>query len=78
VEAKPLAGVKKKAKNEGPTIFSIDESELSQRPHHGRTGAPRGRAPVLPYHLDAVAHADREVTREVEGLGYLGRPKNKT
>jgi hypothetical protein len=77
VEAKPLAGVKKKAKNEGPTI-GIDESGLSQRPHHGRTWAPRGQAPVLQYHLDAAAHADREVTREVEGLSYLGRPKNKT
>jgi hypothetical protein len=25
-----------------------------------------------------VVHADREVTPEVEGPGYLGRPKNKT
>jgi hypothetical protein len=33
---------------------------------------------ILPFHLRTVAHTDREVTLEVEGLGYLGRPKNKT
>jgi hypothetical protein len=33
---------------------------------------------ILSFHLRTVAHADREVTLEVEGLGYLGRPKNKT
>jgi hypothetical protein len=27
---------------------------------------------------DGCAHADREVTLEVERPGYLGRPKNKT
>jgi hypothetical protein len=33
---------------------------------------------ILPFRLRTVAHADREVTLEVEGPGYLGRPKNKT
>jgi hypothetical protein len=33
---------------------------------------------ILPFHLRTVAHADRDVTLEVEGLSYLGRPKNKT
>jgi len=33
---------------------------------------------ILPFHLRTVAHADREVTLEVEGPGYFGRPKNKT
>jgi hypothetical protein len=33
---------------------------------------------ILAFHLRTVAHADTEVTLEVEGLGYLGRPKNKT
>jgi|HubBroStandDraft_1064217.scaffolds.fasta_scaffold134782_1 hypothetical protein len=33
---------------------------------------------ILPFHLRTVGHAGREVTLEVEALGYLGRPKNKT
>jgi hypothetical protein len=33
---------------------------------------------ILPFHLRTVVHADREVTLEVDGPGYLGRPKNKT
>jgi hypothetical protein len=33
---------------------------------------------IFLFHLRTVAHADREVTLEVEGPGYLGRPKNKT
>ena len=33
---------------------------------------------ILPLRLRTAAHADREVTLEVEGPGYLGRPKNKT
>jgi hypothetical protein len=37
VEAEALAGVKKKAKNEGRTIVFIDESGLSERPHRCRT-----------------------------------------
>jgi len=40
VEAETLAGVKKKAKNEGRTIVFIDQSGLSQRPHRCRTWAP--------------------------------------
>src|SRR3989441_1070136 len=47
-----LAGVKKKAKNEGRTIVFIDESGLSQRPHRCRTWAPRGQTPVLQYHFN--------------------------
>ena len=47
VEAEALAGVKKKAKNEGRTIVFIDESGLSERPHRCRTWAPRGQTPVL-------------------------------
>lgn len=30
------------------------------------------------FHPRTVAHVNREVTLEVEGPGYLGRPKNKT
>jgi hypothetical protein len=52
VEARALAGVKKKAKNEGRTIVFIDESGLSQRPHRCRTWAPRGQTPVLQYHFN--------------------------
>src|SRR5215472_1829100 len=52
VEAEALAGVKKKAKNEGRTIVFIDESGLSQRPYRCRTWAPRGQTPVLPYHFN--------------------------
>ena len=52
VEAKALAGVKKKAKNEGRTIVFIDESGLSERPHRCRTWAPRGQTPVLQYHFN--------------------------
>jgi len=52
VEAQALAGVKKKAKNEGRTIVFIDESGLSQRPHRCRTWAPRGQTPVLQYHFN--------------------------
>ena len=52
VEAPALAGVKKKAKNEGRTIVFIDESGLSQRPHRCRTWAPRGQTPVLQYHFN--------------------------
>jgi len=33
---------------------------------------------VIPFPLRTVAHVDREVTVEVEGPGYFGRPKNKT
>ena len=49
VEAEALAGVKKKAKNEGRTIVFIDESGLSERPHRYRTWSPRGQTPVLQY-----------------------------
>ena len=52
VEAEALAGVKKKAKNEGRTIVFIDESGLSERPHRCRTWAPRGQTPVLQYHFN--------------------------
>jgi DDE superfamily endonuclease len=52
VEAETLAGVKKKAKNEGRTIVFIDENGLSQRPHRCRTWAPRGQTPVLQYHFN--------------------------
>jgi transposase len=52
VEAGTLAGVKKKAKNEGRTIVFIDESGLSERPHRCRTWAPRGQTPVLQYHFN--------------------------
>src|ERR1700692_3151097 len=52
VEAATLAGVKKKAKNEGRTIVFIDESGLSERPHRCRTWAPRGQTPVLQYHFN--------------------------
>ena len=52
MEAEALAGVKKKAKNEGRTIVFIDESGLSQRPHRCRTWAPRGQTPVLQYHFN--------------------------
>jgi transposase len=52
VETKALAGVKKKAKNEGRTIVFIDESGLSERPHRCRTWAPRGQTPVLQYHFN--------------------------
>ena len=52
VETEALAGVKKKAKNEGRTIVFIDESGLSQRPHRCRTWAPRGQTPVLQYNFN--------------------------
>src|SRR5215469_2710354 len=52
VEARTLAGVKKKAKNENRTIVFIDESGLSERPHRCRTWAPRGQTPVLQYHFN--------------------------
>ncbi len=52
MEAEALAGVKKKAKNEGRTIVFIDESGLSERPHRCRTLAPRGQTPVLQYHFN--------------------------
>src|ERR1019366_2463325 len=52
VETAALAGVKKKAKNEGRTIVFIDESGLSERPHRCRTWAPRGQTPVLQYHFN--------------------------
>jgi transposase len=52
VEAGALAGVKKKAKNEGRTIVFIDESGLSERPHRCRTWAPRGQTPVLQFHFN--------------------------
>jgi hypothetical protein len=52
MEAEALAGVKKKAKNEGRTIVFIDESGLSERPHRCRTWAPRGQTPVLQYHFN--------------------------
>jgi transposase len=52
VEAGALAGVKKKAKNEGRTIVFIDESGLSERPHRCRTWAPRGQTPMLQYHFN--------------------------
>src|SRR3989454_8940916 len=52
MEAEALAGVKKKAKNEGHTIVFIDESGLSERPHRCRTWAPRGQTPVLQYHFN--------------------------
>ena len=52
MEAGTLAGVKKKAKNEGRTIVFIDESGLSERPHRCRTWAPRGQTPVLQYHFN--------------------------
>jgi DDE superfamily endonuclease len=52
METKALAGVKKKAKNEGRTIVFIDESGLSERPHRCRTWAPRGQTPVLQYHFN--------------------------
>ena len=52
VEAKALAGVKKKAKKQGRTIVFIDESGLSERPHRCRTWAPRGQTPVLQYHFN--------------------------
>src|SRR5437762_6203534 len=52
MEAEALAGVKKKAKNEGRTIVFIDESGLSQRPHRRRTWAPRGQTPVLQFHFN--------------------------
>ncbi len=52
LEAEALAGVKKKAKNEGRTIVFIDESGLSERPHRCRTWAPRGQTPVLQYHFN--------------------------
>ena len=52
METEALAGVKKKAKNEGRTIVFIDESGLSERPHRCRTWAPRGQTPVLQYHFN--------------------------
>jgi len=52
MEAEALAGVKKKAKNEGRTIVFIDESGLSERPQRCRTWAPRGQTPVLQYHFN--------------------------
>jgi hypothetical protein len=52
VEAEALAGVRKKAKNEGRTIVFINESGLSERPHRCRTWAPRGQTPVLQYHFN--------------------------
>jgi transposase len=52
LEARALAGVKKKAQHEGRTIVFIDESGLSERPHRCRTWAPRGQTPVLQYHFN--------------------------
>jgi hypothetical protein len=39
-----LAAPLKKARCERRTIVFIDESGLSERPHRGRTWAPRARA----------------------------------
>jgi transposase len=47
VEERRLAGLKKKARQQGRTIVLVDESGLSQRPHRCRTWAPRGQTPVL-------------------------------
>jgi transposase len=52
LEEGALAGVKKKAKNQGRIIVFIDESGLSERPHRCRTWAPRGQTPVLQYHFN--------------------------
>jgi transposase len=52
LEEGALAGVKKKAKNQGRIIVFIDESGLSERPHRCRTWAPRGHTPVLQYHFN--------------------------
>ncbi len=52
LEAKNLAGAKKKAQAEGRTLVFIDESGLSQRPHRCRTWAPRGQTPVLQFHFN--------------------------
>jgi hypothetical protein len=52
VEAGALAGVKKKAETEGRPIVFIDESGLSERPHRCRTWAPKGKTPVLQYHVN--------------------------
>jgi hypothetical protein len=52
VEAGALAGVKKKPETEGRTIVFIDESGLSERPHRGRTWAPKGKTSMLQYHFN--------------------------
>src|SRR5579864_2802201 len=52
VAARALAGAKKNAVRQGPTIVFIDESGLSERPHRVRTWAPRGQTPVLQYHFN--------------------------
>jgi hypothetical protein len=52
VEARALAGVKKKAETEGRTIVFIDDNGLSERPHRSRTWAPKGKTPVLQYHFN--------------------------
>ena len=70
-----MAGVKKKAKNEGRTIVFIDESGLSERPHRCRTWAPRGQTPVLQYHfnwktLSAMAGVTWWSERVFEYLSY--------
>jgi transposase len=49
VEEAALAGIKKKARQNGQTIVFIDESGLSERPHRVRTWSPRGQTPVLQY-----------------------------
>src|SRR5580704_8297518 len=52
LEGPSVAGVKKKALNEGRLLLFLDESGLSQRPHRCRTWAPRGQTPVLQYNFN--------------------------
>jgi transposase len=52
MEARHLAGDKKKARQEGRTIIFVGESGLTQKPHRRRTWAPRGQTPVLFRHFN--------------------------
>jgi hypothetical protein len=51
LEEGALAAAKKNAARQGQTILFVDERGLSERPHRGRTWAPRGETPVLQYHF---------------------------
>jgi len=47
MEAREVAGVKKKAQRQGRLIVFVDESGLSTQPTRARTWAPRGQTPLL-------------------------------
>lgn len=52
MEARDLAGAKKKACREGRLILYVDESGLSERPTRVRTWAPKGHTPIIEFHFN--------------------------